>query len=416
MNVRDFLILMVEDDPNEVLLTKRALERANLVNPLRVVSTGENAIAYLSGKPRSCDPRENTLPSLILLDLKLPGMGGLQFLEWLRRQDSLKDITVVIVTASINPKDRQKATELGVSAYLCKPVDTAGLLEMMKSIGMCWMILRKNSESSVQKSTLSGCSDVASEESSAVALGPPDEVSDPQPDRRGGIRNDTEILGDQVRFQKTSWELVRSAREPRAMDELIRIYWKPLYYFIRQKGFDNEAAKDLVQDFLADVLERNTIAKADPVRGKFRTFLLAALSNFIKDWHKASARLKRGGGRFMYSLDFNAGERQYALEVASGETPETVLNRAWARSTLEECISELAGNPTHLQAFRMMLQGSRYSEISKETGLTESAAKAAVCRLRQQLRDEVLRRLGRMEQWPDPEEIDIADVASLLLR
>ena len=90
------------------------------------------------------------------------------------------------------------------------------------------------------------------------------------PPRRGGAAvADTEILGDNVRFPKTSWDLVRAATEPKGMDQLIRLYWKPLYYFVRQKGFDNETSKDMVQGFLADALERGTIAKADPSRGKF---------------------------------------------------------------------------------------------------------------------------------------------------
>jgi RNA polymerase sigma-70 factor (ECF subfamily) len=198
------------------------------------------------------------------------------------------------------------------------------------------------------------------------------------------------------------------------MDQLIRVYWKPLYYFIRQKGFDNETAKDIVQGFLADALERKTMFKADPARGKFRTFLLAALTNFIKDWHKSASRLKRGGGQSMLSLDFDDGERQYAIDVASGETPEAALNRAWAQSTLEACILELRGNPLHLQAFRLMMEGAGYAEIGRKTGLGESAAKAAVFRLRQQLRDGVLRRVGRSGQETGDPDRAMADFAALL--
>jgi RNA polymerase sigma-70 factor (ECF subfamily) len=154
--------------------------------------------------------------------------------------------------------------------------------------------------------------------------------------------------------------------------------------------------------------------KADPSRGKFRTFLLAALSNFLKDWHKAASRLKRGGGQTTLSLDFEGGERQYAIDVASGETPEAALNRAWAQSTLEACISELRGNPLHLQAFRLMMEGASYAEIGKKTGLGESASKAAVFRLRQQLRDGVLRRVARTGQETEDPDRAMADFASLL--
>src|SRR5436190_4364149 len=148
MNVSEFLILMVEDEPDQVLFTQRALEKANLVNPLRIVSNGQEAIAYLSGKEPYADRKINPLPSLILLDLKLPRIGGLEVLAWIRSQPKLKGIPVVVLTSSINPKDRERADQLGVSSYLCKPVDSEGLLEMMKSIGMYWMILRKNPDPS----------------------------------------------------------------------------------------------------------------------------------------------------------------------------------------------------------------------------------------------------------------------------
>jgi RNA polymerase sigma factor (sigma-70 family) len=536
MNVSDFLILMVEDDPDQILLSKRALAKANLVNPLRVVTTGDEAIAYLSGKAPFNDRKVNPLPSLILLDLKLPKIGGLEILEWLRSQPQLKNIPVTILTASINPKDRQRADELGISAYLCKPVAPEGLLEMMKSIGMYWMILEKNRESSPTSKGASGpgtahvllvdadrdclsalteglhrrspgvLSDTADDlkeglrllrensydavvvdRDSAEGLGfvaeirsvkpgmpifildaqreetferkaldsgatrviakrprlkdfiddlhrnlstlKPPPVPPPAPggepagaesvrassaDRRSPGRHDTEILGDNVRFGKTSWELVRAATEPKGMDDLIRLYWKPLYYFVRQKGFDNEMAKDMVQGFLADALERGTIAKADPSRGKFRTFLLAALSNYMKDWHKSSNRLKRGGNQSTLSLDFDAGERQYAFEVASGEQPEITLDRAWAQSAFDACIAELQGTPRHLQAFRMVLQGSSYLEIAEELGISESAAKTAVFRLRQQLREGVLRRMSPKSGNSSDEPMSMADFAALL--
>jgi RNA polymerase sigma factor (sigma-70 family) len=540
MNVSDFMILMVEDDPDQVLLTQRALARANLVNPLRIVANGEQAIAYLSGKEPYDNRKANPLPSLVLLDLKLPGIGGLEVLEWIRHQSPLKHLPVAVLTVSINPNDQKRATELGVSAYLCKPVDSEGLLAMMKSIGMYWMILSKSQESSARRDeslalpkgphvllvdpdrdllsalaeglrrrTPSVLSEIVTNPEDALRMisesdydavvldresFPPDdsefldrlktasagtelillsERKDAKPGRiprSGGLfqtihkelplskmidtlhhgllelkpssaslpdlerredsalvplaseapagrnpsRTDTEILGEQVRFQKTSWDLVRASGKSHKMNELIRIYWKPLYFFVRQKGFDNESAKDLVQEFLSDALERKTISKADPARGKFRTFLLAALSNFIKDRHKASSRLKRGGGCDTFSLDFDAGERHYALQVASGEAPDSMLDRAWAQCTLEACIADLAGNPAHVLAFRMLMEGSKYPQIAKETGLSEAAAKVAIYRIRQRLRDEVVRRISGSRASPEEAASDIAEFASLL--
>ena len=106
---------------------------------------------------------------------------------------------------------------------------------------------------------------------------------------------DTQMMGDQNRFPTTSWNLVRTAKKVEALDTLIQVYWKPLYFFVRQHGYDNETSKDMVQGFLTTLMQRDAFSKADPARGRFRTFLLAALSNFIKDCAKAETRLKRGG-------------------------------------------------------------------------------------------------------------------------
>src|SRR5580693_4722180 len=108
-------------------------------------------------------------------------------------------------------------------------------------------------------------------------------------------RNDTEMMGPRHSFQTTSWSLVRSVRDVKSLSALIAIYWKPLYFFVRQKGHDNESAKDLVQDFLTTLLSKQTLKKADASRGRFRTFLLVALENFIKDRQKSASREKRGG-------------------------------------------------------------------------------------------------------------------------
>jgi RNA polymerase sigma-70 factor (ECF subfamily) len=397
MNVSDFPILLVGDDPVQASLVQQAFTRANLVNPLRAVPNVAEAMAYLSGTKPYEDRREHPVPSLLLLDFDHPGGSALDFLKWMRRRGALQGVSVALIASSPGGPDGERAAKLGAGTVLRKPVDTEGLLQALISAGMYWVILRKKQDPE------------PGGEGQAGAAG-----AEETPTRRPGARQDTEILGDRIRFQKTSWDLVKSAEHSRGMDVLIRAYWKPLYFFVRQKGFDNETAKDVVQDFLADALERGTIARADPARGKFRTFLLTSLCNFIRDWHKSSNRLKRGGGHVTLSLDFDVGERQYSVEIASGETPETILNRAWLQGILEECIANLTGNPVHLQAFRLMIQGSSYTDIGRETGLTPSAVKAAVFRLRQQLRDLVLRRVQSSGEDAGPADLRLDDVAALL--
>ena len=228
------------------------------------------------------------------------------------------------------------------------------------------------------------------------------------------MKNDTKILGPNHEFDTTSWSLIRAVGDVQAFDTFVRIYWKPLYFFVRQHGVDNETAKDIVQDFLTLMLERGSLTKADPARGRFRTFLLAALTNFMKDRLKAAGRQKRGGDQTILSLDFADGEREYVLEVPSGEKPETVLHRSWARTLWKQAISELKGEPAHLQAIQLYLADADYEEIAKKTGLTPAAAKMAVHRMKGQLRDIVQHYILQTVQDEDELKAEIAEFMALL--
>src|SRR5687768_1201849 len=222
---------------------------------------------------------------------------------------------------------------------------------------------------------------------------------------------DTRIMGDDPRFKTTRWNLVQASRDVKALESLVAIYWKPLYFFIRQHGYDNETAKDIVQEFFSMMIERSVLTKADPARGRFRTFLLTALSNFMKDWSKAATRQKRGGGQPIVSLDFARGDREYGIEVAKGDSPQTVLNRAWARSLWEQSMSEMKGDPAHLEAFKLHLENVDYAAISTKTGLSESAAKSAVHRLKGQLRDIIV---GHIRETVSNEAELTAEVAEFM--
>jgi RNA polymerase sigma-70 factor (ECF subfamily) len=228
------------------------------------------------------------------------------------------------------------------------------------------------------------------------------------------MKNDTKILGPNHEFDTTSWSLIRAVGDVQAFDTFVRIYWKPLYFFVRQHGQDNESAKDIVQDFLTSVLERGTLSKADPARGRFRTFLLASLTNFMKDCAKAAARQKRGGDQTILSLDFAGGEREYTLEVASGESPETVLHRTWAKTLWRQALSELKAEPVHLEAFHLYLADVDYEAIARKTGLTPAAAKMAVHRLKGQLRDTVQHYILQTCNDEDELKAEMAEFMQLL--
>ncbi len=226
--------------------------------------------------------------------------------------------------------------------------------------------------------------------------------------------HDTQMMGAQVRFQTTQWTLVRASEDLKALDDLISIYWKPLYFYVRQRGYGNEAAKDIVQEFLTGLLERGAIGRADPSRGRFRTFLLTSLSRFLQDWAKAAGRQKRGAGQTILSLDFAAGEREYALQVAAGEPPERVLHRAWARSLWERSLAQLRADPAHLEAFRLYLADADYKTICARTGLSEAAAKTAVHRLKAQLKEIVLGHIRRTVAGEEEVKAELAEFLALM--
>lgn len=215
---------------------------------------------------------------------------------------------------------------------------------------------------------------------------------------------DTDLLGPSKEFVKTSWSLVRSASRGEGWDPLIRLYWKPLYFYVRRRGLDNETAKDLIQEFLTTMLERRSIEKADPSRGRFRTFLLAALDNFLADWKKKETRQKRGRGAPVLSFDFAGGEKDYRLEPEAGETPETLACRAWARQLLDQCLLELEGIPSHVAALRMRLTGADYRQICEQTRLSDATAHLAVHRLSREFGEILGRRLR--ELCPDPADFE----------
>jgi CheY-like chemotaxis protein len=137
------IILLVEDNPTDVLLIQRAFRKANLSVPLQVVGDGEAAVQYLSGQEpysdRSCYP----LPLLILLDLKLPRKSGTEVLAWLQQQPVLKRLPVVVLTSSREYADINNVYDLGANAYMVKPVAFDNLVEIVKTLNLHWLIFNE---------------------------------------------------------------------------------------------------------------------------------------------------------------------------------------------------------------------------------------------------------------------------------
>jgi CheY-like chemotaxis protein len=143
MMLSDDTILLVEDDPNDILLIQRALYKANVKHPVQVLKDGEEAVLYLGGKQMYADRDRYPLPMLMLLDLKLPRKSGFEVLRWLRQEPGLKLLPVVVLTSSAENSDIQQAYNLGANSYLVKPVGFDGLLEMIKQINLYWLGLNK---------------------------------------------------------------------------------------------------------------------------------------------------------------------------------------------------------------------------------------------------------------------------------
>ena len=146
MSDRQGVILLAEDDPNDVLLIQRALQRNQVVNPLQVVRDGEEAIAYLSGQGAFADRERHPLPVLMLMDLKMPRKSGLEVLEWVRQQPGLKRLPITVLTSSNQSPDINRAYELGANSYLVKPAGFDSLLELVKNLDMYWLILNEKPE------------------------------------------------------------------------------------------------------------------------------------------------------------------------------------------------------------------------------------------------------------------------------
>ena len=218
----------------------------------------------------------------------------------------------------------------------------------------------------------------------------------------------------------TQWSRVLAARDGTdsearaALEFLIQTYWEPLYAFVRSRGSDPEDAADLTQSFFADLLERKALSAVDPRKGRFRSFLLASLRNFLSHERDRKYALKRGGGTFTDSLDLEAGERRFAQHLADNQTPEDVFDQRWAMTVLDRALERLrhetADSPAdgHFEKLKRYLTSSgpqtTYREMAESLSMTEGALRVAVHRLRKRygecLRAEIA------ETVADPNEID----------
>lgn len=188
------------------------------------------------------------------------------------------------------------------------------------------------------------------------------------------------------------------------MEELIQAYWFPLYAFLRRRGSSPQQAEDLTQGFFAHILENKGLTTVDRTKGKFRSFLLAALKNFAADQRNKARTIKRGGRLKVLSLDAVAAESRYTRELANTITPEQLFERSWAIAILNQVVLRLEqeysrrGKSAAFQALRHCLDGQTdgqsHAEIANQLGISDGAVRVMAHRLRARyrelLRDEIM--------------------------
>jgi CheY-like chemotaxis protein len=140
------VILLAEDNATDVLLTRRAFTKVGLLNPLQVVSDGEQAIAYLAGTGKYANRSEYPLPVLLLLDLKMPKVNGLEVLEWVRQQPTLRALRIVVLTTSDLYRDVNRAYELGANSYIVKPVEMHQFVKISETLRGYWLWMSETPE------------------------------------------------------------------------------------------------------------------------------------------------------------------------------------------------------------------------------------------------------------------------------
>ena len=221
-------------------------------------------------------------------------------------------------------------------------------------------------------------------------------------------------------FTTTHWSVVLSARNRKspesegALAALCETYWFPLYAYVRRSGHTSHDAQDLTQAFFARLLEKDFLRDVDHRRGKFRSFLLAALKHFLSHERERARAKKRGGGRVPFSLDFEDAENRYRLEPEDPTTPERLYQRRWALTLLDRVVQRLedeharAGKAETFAGLKEFLTAGResrpYRRVAEELGITEGAIKVAVHRLRRRYRELLKEEIA--QTVADPAEIE----------
>ncbi len=235
-------------------------------------------------------------------------------------------------------------------------------------------------------------------------------------------------------WRTTHWSIVVNARSSDATQQdsqwrnslelLCQQYWYPLYAYLRRKGYDATDAQDLVQGFFVQLIEKRFLDAVDRQRGRFRWFLMNAVSRYAANWNKKQSAEKRGGKHQTFSFDFAIGEDRYSLEPADGMTPEKLFERRWALTILEQAIEKLAleyeqdGKGRYFKHLKTYLtadsQAPSYSETAQQLGINETTVKVAIFRLREKYRKTLRSLVAQTLDETESLDAEIDDLLSAL--
>jgi len=218
-------------------------------------------------------------------------------------------------------------------------------------------------------------------------------------------------------FPTTHWTAVLSAATPgkaESRDALVALcenYWYPLYAFVRRRGYPREEARDLTQTFFVRILEGRYLNRADPAKGRFRSFLLSSFRFFLSDESDRVRAQKRGGGAPL-PFEIRSGEDRFEREPRIDETPERIYERRWAHAILERVMKALRAEFAHhgrgddFDKLKGLLIGGdgSYADLALQMGTSEGALRVSVHRFRKRYRE--LFRSEIAATVADPEEVD----------
>ena len=227
----------------------------------------------------------------------------------------------------------------------------------------------------------------------------------------------------EARFDKTHWSVILPAAKQQApgaqaaLEQLCKIYWPPLYAFLRKQGRSPEDAKDLTQGFFVHLLAKDRLQNVHPAKGKFRSFLLACLNNYVQNERAKEQAAKRGGGQTLIPIDASDAEERCGLDPADHEDPARIFERRWAATLIQQVLQQLKQNCINngkadlFDTLHPFLTGDPahggYAEAAARLKMSEGAARVAATRLRKDFRDLLRAEVARTVDRPAEVEEEI---------